>query len=663
MSVPLPNSFQLRDWQVHASENCIVRGEERVLLEPRVMDLLVFLSQHPEQTLGKDEILLAVWGSLHHSDSVIARAISLLRLHLRDDARNPAYIRTIPSRGYRLIAPVQPLADPAVAAPDSGVQAMPVQEEIASVDHPQQPSDSNAPKPARPRRPHWIAAAVVVMLLLASALLWQREGEESPLAGAQSAAMTHLNVIAIAPLDDRDVPAAHRYLIHDVHEAVASALLKRGRQRVVMLPPSQGGSTASDLKSYLARARQSGADAVLMGAAKEQRSRIEVELRLVTPDSRALLWSITLHEDSGSEQAFRDGIVATVATSLGAALKAPARNALRDYPVDPKAYRLQAQARWFEQRRSVEGVRRAHELFKQAVEQDPAYADAFSGLALSFIHQIQYTGMPADSAYAQAMAAAERALELDPDHSEAIAAKAQVLALRDWNFDAAIGLLQRALVLDPGNIAARQHLAEMQVMTGDYDAAVANIDRALAIKPYSALLLAVKALILTHAERYPEALDTLHQVDLLAPDFSWHYIYWSCALMRTGKPLEAARLLAKHHSFLASLDTAERQALQQAIGKQGQAPLWRAVAEHAAPYRRIGLPVYRFFDMEQLAARGLDDEALALLDDILKARGEAFLLLQVSPALDRLRELPRYAELMRRHGVPGGGFRPGARQP
>ena len=117
MSDPASNRFQLGDWQVHASENCIIRGEERVSLEPRVMDLLVFLSRHPEQTLGKDEILQSVWGSLHHSDSVIARAISLLRQHLHDDARNPAYIRTIPSRGYRLIAPVTPLVDGRPTAP------------------------------------------------------------------------------------------------------------------------------------------------------------------------------------------------------------------------------------------------------------------------------------------------------------------------------------------------------------------------------------------------------------------------------------------------------------------------------------------------------------------------------------------------------------------
>jgi DNA-binding winged helix-turn-helix (wHTH) protein/tetratricopeptide (TPR) repeat protein len=655
MSDPLSNHFQLGEWQVHASENCIVRGEGRVSLEPRVMDLLVFLSRHPEQTLGKDEILQSVWGSLHHSDSVIARAISLLRQHLHDDARNPSYIRTIPSRGYRLIAPVTPLVDEPPTAPIDRLQTQPPPADIAPPHDPESSASAPDAPAIRPKRPYWFAAAIVGVLV-AAAVLWPHADPANPKAIAPTATLARLNRIAIAPLRDSAVPDEHRYLIHDVHEAVASALLKRGRLRVLMLPEAEGGDADGSASDYMALARKSGADAVFTGSAEERLSHIVVQLRLVAPDTREQLWTFTVEQDPGSEQAFRDGIVASVVSSLGAALETPAGNAARDYPVDPQAYRLQAQARWFVQRRSIEGVSKAHELFKQAVELDPAYADAFSGLALSFIHQIQYTGMPADSAYAQAMAAAERALELDPEHSEAIAAKAQVLALRDWNFDAAIGLLQRALALDPGNIAARQHLAEMLAVTRQYDAAVENIDRALAIKPYSALLLAVKALILTHAERYPEALDTLRQADLLAPDFSWHTVYGSYALERTGKPVEAAQLRARHHSFLAKLDAPEQQALQDAIASEGPSALWRAIADHAAPYVKVGLPVHRFYDLEQLAARGQDDAALALLEEILKARGEAFLMLQVSPALDHLRNLPAYTAMMRKYGVPGGGW-------
>ena len=404
----MSNRFQLGEWQIHASENCIARGDERVQLEPKVMDLLVFLCRHPDETLGKDEILQSVWGSLHHSDSVIARAISLLRQHLNDDARNPAYIRTIPSRGYRLIAPVQLLAD---GEPAPGVDDIETTGTLAGIDSVHGVADSAqavAASPSGARRPVWaIPALLALVLLLITGFWWQQRpiGEAAD-ARTTTSALAQLKTIAITPLADQGVPDEHRYLIHDIHEAVASALLKRGSHRVLMLPESRSHDVRSDADAYMTLAEQSGADAVLTGSAVEEASRIDVELRLVVPGSGKLLWSIRLGEDAGSEQSFRDGIVAAVTTSLGAALETPSGNVLDDSPVDPIAYRLQAQARWFVQQRSVEGVRKANELFQQAVEQDPAYADAFSGLALSFIHQIQYTGMAPDSAFAQAMAQA-----------------------------------------------------------------------------------------------------------------------------------------------------------------------------------------------------------------------------------------------------------------
>ncbi|MCB1560262.1 MAG: winged helix-turn-helix domain-containing protein [Xanthomonadales bacterium] len=647
MNSPLTDPFRLGEWHVHASENSIVRGDDRVQLEPRVMDLLVFLCRHPDETLGKDEILQVVWGSLHHSDSVIARAVSLLRQHLNDDARNPAYIRTVPSRGYRLIATVSRAEDslPTDAADFDG--------EPTSV----------ALRKSRSAPASWrggLRFAMVALVLLLVGIGWWRSQPMESSSGnkARPSALAQLKTIAIARLIDRDVPEAHRYLLHDIHEAIASALLRRGNHRVLMLPARQERVPETDAEDDLHRADQRGADAVLIGTAVERDARIDVELRLVVPGSRKQLWHLKLVEDAGSEQAFRDGIVAAVTTSLGAALESPGDSVLRDPPVDPRAYRLQAQARWFIEQRSVDGVRKANELFEQAVERDPAYADAFSGLALSFIQQIQYTGLAPDTAFAQAMAAAERALELDPDHSEAITAKALVLALRDWNFDAAIPLLQRALELDPGNIAARQHLAEMQTMTGQHEAALQDIDRALAIKPYSALLIAVRGLILTHAQRYPEALATLKQADLLAPGFSWHYNYWADALERMGRAGDAAQLRLRHHSFLASLSDADQVSLGKRIRTDGPAVVWQAIADHAETYRRIGLPLYQCYDIEQLAANGRDDEALARLDAVLAARGEAFLMLQVSPALDHLRALPAYRALMHKHGVPGGGFHP-----
>lgn len=99
-------SFQLRDWQVLPEQNRIVRGEETIHLEPRVMDLLVFMARHAGTVISKHDIIDSVWQQQIVADSALSRCMALLRSSLGDDAASPMYIETISKRGYRLIADV-----------------------------------------------------------------------------------------------------------------------------------------------------------------------------------------------------------------------------------------------------------------------------------------------------------------------------------------------------------------------------------------------------------------------------------------------------------------------------------------------------------------------------------------------------------------------------
>ena len=97
--------FLVGEWRVDPSLNLIENGDTR-RLEPRVMEVLVFFAQHPNEVLSKDEILEAVWAGDFVGEEALTYSISELRKALGDTARDPSYIETIPRRGYRLIAPV-----------------------------------------------------------------------------------------------------------------------------------------------------------------------------------------------------------------------------------------------------------------------------------------------------------------------------------------------------------------------------------------------------------------------------------------------------------------------------------------------------------------------------------------------------------------------------
>jgi DNA-binding winged helix-turn-helix (wHTH) protein len=101
------DAFRIGDWLVDPAGCRLTRVDALVTLEPKVMELLAFLVSREGRVVSKAEILEQVWSGRFVVESVLTRAVALLRRALGDSARDPVYIETIPRRGYRLIAPVQ----------------------------------------------------------------------------------------------------------------------------------------------------------------------------------------------------------------------------------------------------------------------------------------------------------------------------------------------------------------------------------------------------------------------------------------------------------------------------------------------------------------------------------------------------------------------------
>lgn len=112
----MTDSFVMEDWTVTPSRNLLVRGGEQVRVEPRVMDVLVHLAEHAGQPVSKEDLIQRVWQGRHVTDDVLTVTIYALRKALGDDARRPRYIETVSRRGYRLIAPLLPVAPAVIEA-------------------------------------------------------------------------------------------------------------------------------------------------------------------------------------------------------------------------------------------------------------------------------------------------------------------------------------------------------------------------------------------------------------------------------------------------------------------------------------------------------------------------------------------------------------------
>src|SRR5215475_12979504 len=110
------SDLQVGSWVVSPGLNSMSCEGRTVRLEPKVMEVLLCLAQHPRETLSKEQLFQAVWPNTVVTEDVLKRCIAELRRAFDDDARNPHIIETISKRGYRLLAPVSPAATAAVTA-------------------------------------------------------------------------------------------------------------------------------------------------------------------------------------------------------------------------------------------------------------------------------------------------------------------------------------------------------------------------------------------------------------------------------------------------------------------------------------------------------------------------------------------------------------------
>lgn len=101
--------FQLAGWQVQPQLNSISRDAQTIRVEPKMMQVLVFLAQHPGEVVSKEELVHEVWRDTFVTDDVLVRCVSGLRKAFGDSAGRAAVIETIPKRGYRLLLPVIPV--------------------------------------------------------------------------------------------------------------------------------------------------------------------------------------------------------------------------------------------------------------------------------------------------------------------------------------------------------------------------------------------------------------------------------------------------------------------------------------------------------------------------------------------------------------------------
>jgi tetratricopeptide (TPR) repeat protein len=310
--------------------------------------------------------------------------------------------------------------------------------------------------------------------------------------------------------------------------------------------------------------------------------------------------------------------------------------------VNPAAYEAYLHGRFLLNRHSVEQARKALKDFQQAIDIDPNYAPAYSGLSDSYQTFQQFGGMP--NAWPIAKAAAIRAIELDDTLAEAHRSLANGLLWHDWDWAESEREFQRALQLNPGDAETYALYSIALAYTGRPNEAIAKGQRALELDPLSPRM--AVAIAYYFARQYDRAIEQARRVVKLDPTHVQSHRWLGLAYEAQGKFAEAidefkltVKLSPENLTYLGNLAR-----LYAVAGKKTEAR--RTFAQVQELSKNQYFPPLMFGII--YAALGEKDQAFAWLDKAYDERNPNLVALSSAPWFDPLRSDPRFDELARR---------------
>ena len=579
-----------------------------VSLEPKALRLLLYLIQNRGRLVRKQELLDAIWLDAAVSESALTRSVGLLRKALEDDSREPRFIETVPTAGYRFIAQVDISAEPAT-------------EVIA------QSTASTGGSPA-PRRRHLsrLASMAAVCLVLLTITGWVL---------ATRPHSTPIRSLAVLPLDNLSGDVSQEYFAEGMTDELITELARIPNLRVVSRTSVMAGKGSR--RSLPDIARRLDVDAIVEGSTVRSGDRIRITAQLIDARSDRHLWAQSFEGSASDVLSLQDSVAQQIAAQARLVL-APA--APRP-PVNPAAHDAYLRGRYFFNKQDIS---HSLEYFQQAIALDPNYASAYAGYADALDAVATFGFGPPEQVMPKALAAAQRAIQLDPQNGEAYTEIGSIQTIYAWDWAAAEQNLARGVSLNPSDSLAEFKYAVYLDAVGRPQDAVTQMRRALQLDPLSFLVNRRLGATLYLARQYDAALAQFQRAEEMEHSPRSIDNYLSLIYEQKGQNDNAVQHdLSALHADESQLDTA---ALLREYRQRGWQSYWRARTQALLATSPRPCTAYEI-GLDDLRVKDLD-HAFESFQHAIDSHCYSMALIRVEPLLDSVRHDPRYAALLGR---------------
>lgn len=377
---------------------------------------------------------------------------------------------------------------------------------------------------------------------------------------------------------------------------------------------------------------------VLEGTVRSDASVVQINARLSETATGTLLWAHQFLGSLSDVMGFQRSIADSIASVL--TIKSPPGRQAKEHEPDAAVYQSYLRGLFHLRQRSYSSLMRAVESFESATRIDPNYAPAYAELARTNVLLENYGYVPYADAMPAARAAAQRALELDPDLAPARVAMAVIEQDFDRKWDQAGADFRRAIELDPSAPTAHQLYASLLLVTGHGNAAMEQLEVALELDPLSLTNHAELAMCYFLTDRYGKALVQIDKALELYPNAAELHYQRGETLLSLRRRTDAREAFAR----AMTLDGAEREAVESmraAFENAGVAGFWRWRLARLVGVADEGyVSAYQF--ARAYAALGDPDQAFAWLQASSERHESVLAGIVVDPVFTVIREDPRY---------------------
>jgi TolB-like protein/DNA-binding winged helix-turn-helix (wHTH) protein/Tfp pilus assembly protein PilF len=629
-TVPRVVRFGVFEVDLHARE--LRKQGMQIKLQEQPFQVLAFLLEHAGEIVTREQLREKLWpaDTFVDVDNSVNAAINRLREALGDSAESPRFVETLPRRGYRFVAPVTEVKRSA-----GGVTSLSTG---AATETPPDEVPGTSSKAGKYQRKLLIALGLAVTLTFASVWTWEKWRASSP---------PHITSLAVLPLENLSGDPSQEYFADGMTDELITDLASISSLRVISRT-----STAhykGTRKTVPEIARELNVDAVVEGSVGRSANKVRIRAQLVRAAPEEHLWAESYERDLPDVLALQRDVAKAIADEVKVKLTPEERARLaRVGPVDPEAYRLYVRGRLSFENWTPDAVLLARKNFQEAIAKDPNYAPAYAGLADSYV----FGSTPTDPKVGipLARAAALKALELDDALSDAHAALAQVKFLGDWDWAGAEKEFRRAIDLNPGDTLAHHMYSHFVLYMGRNEESLNESELYLRLDPLSVAANNHLGYYYLATGQYDSAIDQEHKTLQIDPNYHDAILFLGEAYRHKGRPLEALVQYEK----LRTLEGASPdwiKSLRAAYQTKGWKGYWQKTLDRTLETSNREY-VSPYFIADDYALVGDKTQAFRYLDKAYEERAIWLTAIKTEHDFDALHSDPRYADLLRRMGLP-----------